>query len=81
MEDRLCFINSGQLLVMDGEGQQLSAAALPAAEMKLRLSAGGQIYAVAGSPEGSSFSPQPGAMRYPLLFTWISAMRSSSSPV
>ena len=55
MEDRLCFINSGQLLVMDGEGQQLSTAALPAAEMKLRLSAGGQIYAVAGSPEGSSF--------------------------
>lgn len=55
MEDRLCFINSGQLLVMDGEGQQLSTAALPAAEIKLRLSAGGQIYAVAGSPEGSSF--------------------------
>ena len=55
MEDRLCFINSGQLLVMDGEGQQLSTAALPAVEMKLRLSAGGQIYAVAGSPEGSSF--------------------------
>ena len=55
MEDRLCFINSGQLLVMDGEGQQLVTAALPAAEMKLRLSAGGQIYAVAGSAEGSSF--------------------------
>ena len=55
MEDRLCFINSGQLLMMDGEGQQLVTAALPAAEMKLRLSAGGQIYAVAGSAEGSSF--------------------------
>lgn len=55
MEDRLCFINSGQLLMMDGEGQQLSTAALPAAEMKLCLSAGGQIYAVAASPEGSTF--------------------------
>ena len=55
MEDRLCFINSGQLLVMDGEGQQLSCSALPAAEMRLRLSAGGQIYAVSSSAEGSSF--------------------------
>lgn len=55
MEDRLCFINSGQLLVMDGEGQQLSSSALPAAEMRLRLSAGGQIYAVSSSAEGSSF--------------------------
>lgn len=55
MEDRLYFINSGQLLMMDGEGQQLGTAGLPAAEMKLRLSAGEQIYAVAGSPEGNSF--------------------------
>lgn len=55
MEDRLCFINSGQLLVMDGEGQQLSCSALPAAEMRLRLSAGGQIYAMSSSAEGSSF--------------------------
>ena len=55
MGDRLCFINSGQLLMMDGEGQQLVTAALPAAEMRLRLSAGGQIYAVSSSAEGSSF--------------------------
>ena len=53
--DRSYFVNSGKLLVMDGEGQQLSSSALPAAEMKLRLSAGGQVYAVAGSPEGSTF--------------------------
>ena len=55
IEDRFCFINSGQLVVMDGEGQQLATAALPAAEMKLRLSAGGQIYAVSSNAESNRF--------------------------
>lgn len=54
-EDRLFFVNNGQLLLMDGEGQLLAATALPEAEMKLRLSAGGRVYAVTGNPEGNRF--------------------------
>lgn len=54
-EDRLYFIDGGQLLLMDGEGQPLAAAALPEEEMKLRLSAGGEVYAVAGGTEGNRF--------------------------